>query len=274
MSSSARLDLQLEEPGDNPLSDQVFDIIRNTLQPDSELSLEIAVQQIGALLPEGKPYSSEVGTFLETCYEVADQIPYSRPSMTKLTTLVYSTLNAVWQSHVDKTGEKAQNTPYQKLVETLRDWWNSRSSSDKKPQAIKMLTSRAGSSPAEDPHKYVNFQTFTAHLHEREMIKGSHLAVWTLQDALDGAKTVPEQERNAYVKAASNWLLLNGEAVYAETKGGGSVSTKEWRRWHDRINEAADGTWNKRPYAYDEDTVLVAGRASVAMDAIERRKTG
>jgi hypothetical protein len=273
MSSSARLlDLQLEEPGDDPLSDQVFDIIRNTLQPDSELPLDAAVQKIEALLP--KPYSREVGTFLETCYEVADQVPYSHPSMTKLTTLVYSTLNSVWQSRVDKTGENAQDTPYQKLVETLRDWWNSRFSSDKKLQAVTMLTFRAGSNPAEDPEKYVNFQTFTAHLHERGMIKGSHLAVWTIQDALDGAKTVPEQERNAYVKAASNWILLNGEAVYAEVAGGESVSTKEWRHWHDRIDEVADGTWNKRPCAYDDDTVLLAGRASVSMDAIERRKTG
>ena len=137
-----------------------------------------------------------------------------------------------------------------------------------------MLTSHTGSSPAEDPEKYVNFQTFTAHLYERGMIKGSHLAVWTIQDALDGTKTVLEQERNAYVKAASNWLLLNGgEAFYAEIAGGESMS-KEWRRWHDRINEVADGKWNKMPCAFDEDTVLIASRASVAMDAIERRKTG
>jgi hypothetical protein len=137
-----------------------------------------------------------------------------------------------------------------------------------------MLTCHTGSSPAEDPEKYVNFQTFTAHLYERGMIKGSHLAVWTLQDALDGTKTVSEQERNAYVKAASNWLLLVGEAVYAEIEDGGSVSTREWRRWHDSIDEVADGTWNKRPCAYDDDTVILAGRASVSMDAIERRKTG
>jgi hypothetical protein len=80
MSSSARLDLHLEEPSDDPLSDQVFDIVRDTLQPDSSLPLETAAQKIEAFLPEGKPYSSEAGTFLETCYEVADQIPYSRNS--------------------------------------------------------------------------------------------------------------------------------------------------------------------------------------------------
>jgi hypothetical protein len=194
--------------------------------------------------------------------------------MTKLTTLVYSTLNSVWQSQIDKAGENAQDTPYQRLVETLRDLWNSKSSSDKKPQAVMVLTSRAGSSPAEDPEKYVNFQTFAAHLHERGMIKGIDLAVWTLQNALNGAKTVLEQERNAYVKAASNWLLLDGEAVYAETEGGGSVSMEEWKRWHDRIDEVAGGTWNKRHCVYEEDTVLWAGRASVAMDRIECQKAG
>jgi len=132
---------------------------------------------------------------------------------------------------------------------------------------------RAGSSPAEDPERYVNFQTFAAHLHERGMIKGCHLAVWTIQDALDGAKKVSEQERNAYVKATSNWLLLNGEAVYTEIASDGSKS-KEWRHWHDRLNEVANGTWNKRPCVYDEGTLLMAGRASVAMDAIELRRTG
>jgi len=86
---TARLDLQLEEPGDDPLSDQVFDIIRDILQPDSELPLDTAVKRTVALLPDGKPYSREVGTFLETCYEVADQIPCSHPSMTRLSTLIY-----------------------------------------------------------------------------------------------------------------------------------------------------------------------------------------
>jgi hypothetical protein len=136
MSSPARLNLQLEEPGDDLLSDQAFDILRDTLQPDSESPLETAVQKIVALLPEGKPYSREVGVFLETCYEMADQIPYSHPSMTKLTNLVYLTL---WQAQ-DKTGEKVQSTPYQKLVETIRDWWNSMLESHSKSHAAKMLT--------------------------------------------------------------------------------------------------------------------------------------
>lgn len=75
--------------------------------------------------------------------------------------------------------------------------------------------------------------------------------MWTIQDALGGAKTVPEQYRNAYVKAAANWLLLTGEAIHAEIADGELVSSKEWRRWRDRINEVADGKWNKKPCAFD-----------------------
>ncbi|EGP89674.1 uncharacterized protein MYCGRDRAFT_90331 [Zymoseptoria tritici IPO323] len=51
---------QLEEPDDDPLSDDVFGILRNTLQPDSELPLETAVQQITALLLDARLYSREV----------------------------------------------------------------------------------------------------------------------------------------------------------------------------------------------------------------------
>lgn len=105
------------------------------------------------------------------------------------------------------------------------------------------------------------------------MIKGNNLAVWTIQDALDGAKSVPQRDRNAYVKAAANWLLLDGEAVYAEVAGD-QAGWKEWRGWQDRFSEVVDGKWNGRPCAYDEDAVILAGRASVSMDAIQRLQTG
>lgn len=94
MTATERLNFQLEEPGDDPLSDQVFDILRNTLQPDCEISLEVAAQQIESLLPEGHPYSHEVDCFLTTCYEVAEQIPYYHVSMTRLVTVVDLCLNS------------------------------------------------------------------------------------------------------------------------------------------------------------------------------------
>lgn len=117
------------------------------------------------------------------------------------------------------------------------------------------------------------------------MVKGSFFAIWVLQHVFDGSSAVramklfvccpadgssavPERERNAYVKAASQWLLLNGDAVFKD------VPSKKWQRWHKQINVVACGKRNKEGYVYDEESVLLAGRASVAMDAIERGKIG
>lgn len=58
MATSERLDLQLEEPGDSPLCDQIIAILSKTLQVNPDISLEEAVEQITSLLPQEKPYST------------------------------------------------------------------------------------------------------------------------------------------------------------------------------------------------------------------------
>jgi len=94
MSATGRLSLRLEEPGDDTLNDQVFGILQTTLQPDCPISLDTAVDQLVGLLPSGQTYTSEVTTFLCCCYEVAEQIPYSHPSMDRLVTIIYLSLNS------------------------------------------------------------------------------------------------------------------------------------------------------------------------------------
>ncbi|CAK4032227.1 Hypothetical predicted protein [Lecanosticta acicola] len=126
MASPQRLSLQLEEPGDDPLADQVFDILQRALQqPDGEVSLETAAEQITALLPCGRPYSTEVAIFLMTCCEVAEQIPYSHASMIRLVTIIDSCLHSSRFATKDDGGETDATLRYQTLSETLRDWWNS-----------------------------------------------------------------------------------------------------------------------------------------------------
>jgi hypothetical protein len=72
----------------NPLFLPMFEIFDKVLQPDSELFVEDAVAQLVVLLPEGKPYSSEVGDFIGTCIEMADAIPYTHSSMLKLDSIL------------------------------------------------------------------------------------------------------------------------------------------------------------------------------------------
>lgn len=72
---TGKLDLAPMEPGEDLLSDQFFDILRDLLQPRSEMPLEFAVQHITALFPQGKPYSSEVGTLLRHAMTLPNRFP-------------------------------------------------------------------------------------------------------------------------------------------------------------------------------------------------------
>jgi hypothetical protein len=88
------MEFELEEPGDDGIADKVFEILRNVLQPDTDLSLNDAAQRIAESLPEGGSYSTEVGSFLWTYYELAQRIPYNHPSMIKLIALIDTCLNS------------------------------------------------------------------------------------------------------------------------------------------------------------------------------------
>ena len=103
-----RITLQLEEPGDDPLTDSCFDILCEAVQIDSTISLDNAAQQLLNLLPEGNPYLAPVSSFLlgilGTCYQVADQIPYPRgDSQERLVTIIESVLMSDRLSPPEKT---------------------------------------------------------------------------------------------------------------------------------------------------------------------------
>ena len=105
---SERISLQLEEPGDDPLSDACFDILREAVQTDSTISLDNAAQQLLNLLPEGNPYSAPGASFLYgflcTCYQVAEQIPYARDdSQERLVIIIESVLMSDRLSPSEKT---------------------------------------------------------------------------------------------------------------------------------------------------------------------------
>jgi hypothetical protein len=61
-----------------------------------------------------------------------------------------------------------------------------------------------------------------------------------------------------YVKAASNWNMLLGDAIHADVTSDG-IPLKEWERWRQRIEEVAGGKWNHRTCAFDEDSAALCG---------------
>lgn len=133
------------------------------------------------------------------------------------------------------------------------------------------LTIPTASKPADNPSKYVNFQTFAARIHERRMVNGPELAVWTLEHAFEKHKGSTNDERDAYVQAASQWILIQGDVAYAEVVKG-KLARKTWRGWRERFADLAARKAGKDGFVCSQRTAELAGKAAVAMESLEREK--
>ncbi|KAK5162795.1 uncharacterized protein LTR77_011167 [Saxophila tyrrhenica] len=262
MTSIERFDFHNpDEPGEEPLYDTLFDILSQALQPDAELSLGSAVEQLSATIPSEQDHSSGMGTFLPTCYELAAQIPYNHASLVKVITIMDMVIasNAAVQGRSDNRSFK-----YQTLSETLRDWWNS-------------------SDPSESPQHYISFQTFAAHVLSRGMGRGTHLAQWTLQMAFEDRKkeSMTPLYLEAYVMAASQWIVIYGEEIYRDAVAGGQgwffkksstdLTLKHWRRWKKDFRGVAGGK-SRGGIDSGEECKRLAASAAEAMDELELKK--
>lgn len=97
--------------------------------------------------------------------------------------------------------------------------------------------------------------------------------MWTLEDAFDDENGSTKEERNSYVTAASQWILIQGDEIYTDVAKERS-GLKKWRGWLEQLKAVADGKSGSKGVVFSKDTTELAGRASVAMEAIERQKAG
>lgn len=87
-STMAALNLKMEGPEGEKVTNGTFNILRDYLQPNSSMTQESAAKAILNLLPKDSPDSTEVRTFGEMCIEIVEQIHYSHPSQIKLAALL------------------------------------------------------------------------------------------------------------------------------------------------------------------------------------------
>nr|POF22123.1 hypothetical protein CFP56_36210 [Quercus suber] len=219
--ATERLYLQPEEPGDDHTSDQVFDILCNTLQSKPELPAKVAVAKIIALIPGREIRSSELNAFVMTCYEVAEQIPHNHESLIKLVTIIDLCYNALFPM---------------------------------------------------DHLEYVNFQAFIARIIQRGLLSVCNLAIWTIQDAFERREGKSQVNRNAYVQAALQYLVIVGDQIFQEVIE--KRDSNEWDSWYKQVGAVAAQESDDKSCVYDQDVVQLAGRAMVVMEAIQRLKTG
>lgn len=176
----------------------------------------------------------------------------------------------------------------------MRDWWDSTLPFSQSASALKTRHSNvresdfwsiAANDPSEHPSKYVSFQTFAARIYERGVVKGSHLAIWVLQAALEEKRKLVGQEGEAYVMAASQWILIHGEQVYREAVAGGEpgpalpwksssqdLTLRKWRHWREQLHAVASGKRDGKAFVFGRECKGLADRATEAMFALERKK--
>jgi hypothetical protein len=151
----------------------------------------------------------------------------------------------------------------------------------KAPTLAFILTLPAGSDPSnEGPSKFINFQTFAALVHSSGMLRTPpHLITYNLEQAFGQEKSffgkakppkdLPAVERDAWIQAAAQWMLHQGGEMYAQVTEG-QLKSKQWTHWHESFEAVAAGKTEKQARAYSEETMQLAGRAAVAMAALEK----
>lgn len=94
----ASLNFQFEEPFDEPLLDDYFNILNSFVQPDSQASTQDAAKEIFKIHPKVEPTNEDGSDLIWVAAEMSSQIPYTHPSMKRLANLIALVLNS--QEHV------------------------------------------------------------------------------------------------------------------------------------------------------------------------------
>lgn len=141
--------------------------------------------------------------------------------------------------------------------------------------ALLIPNSRPGTRPEDGPAKYVNFNTFAARIHQRGLLKGAILAIGALEDAFQRKLGKSQEQREAYVTAALQYLLLNGDIIYEVIRNDERERWKHsWPSWRNEVARLADRNLNDKRCLWSQEIVEMAGRALTAMEGIERLKAG
>jgi hypothetical protein len=140
----------------------------------------------------------------------------------------------------------------------------------------------------EDPTTYVNYHAFVANIDQCHIFSSyPHYAIWAMRDAFENEEEIePGSIRDAYVLGAAQWILWNGQNLFAQIrypgdglphdykKGGPFFSSElvitlpQWRFWRDGFRAVAE-----EKYEASDECKTVAVKAADMMDALEKNMT-
>jgi len=102
------------------------------------------------------------------------------------------------------------------------------------------------------------------------MCAGSSCANIVWIDATNDQESHSSEERNAYLKAESQWLRFFGKGIFKDVEDG-YLSFEKWKSWHAQLSVVAE---MKSDVKYDSETIQLASQACMVMVETERSYTG
>ncbi|KAK2760866.1 hypothetical protein FQN54_002106 [Arachnomyces sp. PD_36] len=192
---------------------KVFLILKDFLQPDTNLPLHYVVDTIAGLFPRNAALSTEVWSFGVVCLELAQQIPYQHPSQQKLVRLL---------EHLAKSEKVIVNLyygqsnngfyhPFERLAEYMGQYLRTPS--------------------IESSTEFINLHAFIANLHESHIFRSDPTyAIWAMHDAFE-IKNEPGLTRDTCILIAAQWILWNGQSLFTHLKFPGDVSPYQRKLW-------------------------------------------
>ncbi|KFY13588.1 hypothetical protein V492_03150 [Pseudogymnoascus sp. VKM F-4246] len=255
----------------DPYDYKVFIVLKEFLQPNSEILLQEAAGRIIGIFPVGHLGMTALNT---VCLECAEQIPYAHPSQLKLVRLLWiigrkgkrvvnngrnESIPSLWQIHALTKPQKipeALHSFYQQLGEDIKD---------------------ARMDPGDDdttPERFVNFNSFSARLLNSGMwVATAEDAFRTMRRALEeGHKNESIEIQDAWIMGAAQWILWSGQ-IFLESLlwpyddyniiSVQKDAMEKWHTWRDSFRRVSEGG------GHGEECKGVAKRAVGIMEALE-----
>jgi hypothetical protein len=100
-------------------------------------------------------------------------------------------------------------------------------------------------------------------------LRADILALGTLEDAFQKKLGKTQEQREAYVTAALQYLLLNGDIIYEAVKNEERWKCS-WPCWRDEVARLAAGTPEGKTCSWSQEVVGMAASALTAMEGMLR----
>ena len=247
----------------DPYSLKTFAILRDYLEPDTQLKLESTASSILNLLPENDPHHGiEVGSFSGLCIEMAEQIPYHHPSQLKLVELlayigISEKLGRMSHSMIEVPRIiryiRGRSPVTSRRVRNLANSIATSSWGRNLQKALMVgafnssllllrcsrlliypndMKNRTGPSTGCPLSYYVNFHAFAANLFENRIFSnGASWAIWAMRKAHEEHHKETGSMRDMYVLAAAQWILWYGQSFFKHIIYPGEIDNDTLRSW-------------------------------------------